>query len=133
VASTPLRPTAAALARYPIPAGLIASLYRADEGEFAKLVAPLSEYARARIAAYCVEKERLHPMALRIASNCAEAALVKAAGAEVGAALFAQSRVEEVIQPKPQSMQGAAAAPMQIIEFAATRWEPEVGACSEAA
>ena len=63
VASTPLRPTAAALARYPIPAGLIASLYRADEAEFAKLVAPLSEYARARIAVYCVEKERLHPLA----------------------------------------------------------------------
>ena len=92
VASTPLRPTAAALARYPIPAGLIASLYRADDGEFAKLVAPLSEYARARIATYCVEKERLHPLALKVASRCAEAVLVKAAGAEVGAALFAQSR-----------------------------------------
>ena len=135
VASTPLRPTAAALARYPIPAGLIASLYRADEGEFAKLVAPLSEYARARIATYCIEKERLHPLALKVASSCAEAALVKAAGAEVGAALFAQSRVEAVIQPasSPEPIQEAVAAPMQIIEFAAARWEAEVGACSEAA
>jgi hypothetical protein len=134
VASTPLRPTAAALARYPIPAGLIASLYRADEAEFAKLVAPLSEYARARIAVYCVEKERLHPLALKVAGGCAEAALVRAAGAEVGAALFAQSRVDdEAGPPTLQSAQEAAAVPMQIIEFAATRWEPEADECSEAA
>ena len=72
-------------------------------------------------------------MALKVASGCAEAALVKAAGAEVGVALFAQSRLEEVIQPTPQSVEETAAVPMQIIEFAGTRWEPEVGACSEAA
>jgi hypothetical protein len=118
VASPPLRPTAAALARYPIPAGLIASLYRADEGEFAKLVAPLSEYARARIATYCVEKERLHPLALKVASSCAEAALVKAAGAEVGAALFARSRVEATTEPAPQSAPEPASAAMQIVDFA---------------
>jgi len=47
--------------------------------------------------------------------------------------LFAQSRLEEVIQPTPQSVEETAAVPMQIIEFAATRWEPEVGACPEAA
>jgi len=135
VTSTPLRPTAAALARYPIPAGLIASLYRADEGEFAELIAPLSEYARARIAAYCVEKERLHLLALKVASSCAEAVLVQAAGVEIGAALFAQSRVEEVIQTAlhPVPLQEPMAAPMQIIEFAAAQWVPEADECSEAA
>ncbi|GJE43695.1 hypothetical protein [Methylobacterium soli] len=135
MASTPLRPTAAALARYPIPAGLIASLYRADEGEFAALVAPLSEYARARIAAYCVEKERLHLLALKVASNCAEAVLVKAAGVEIGAALFAQSRVEEVIQTAlhPVPAQEPMTAPMQIIEFAAADWMSDADECSEAA
>jgi hypothetical protein len=135
VASTPLRPTAAALARYPIPAGLIASLYRADEGEFAALVAPLSEYARARIAAYCVEKERLHLLALKVASSCAEAVLVKAAGVEIGAALFAQSRVEEITRPASHRapVQEPMAAPMQIIEFAAADGMSDVDERSEAA
>ena len=118
MASAPLRPTAAALARYPIPVGLIASLYRADEDEFARLIAPLSEYARARIAAYCVERERLHPLALQVASTCGEAVLIKAAGPEAGAALFAQSRVEVMTEPTPQSAREPASAAMQIIDFA---------------
>ncbi|WP_246696893.1 hypothetical protein [Methylobacterium planeticum] len=135
VASTPLRPTAAALARYPIPVGLIAPLYRADAGEFEALMAPLSDYARARIAAYCIERERLHALALRIAGTCTEAALVKAAGAEVGAALFVQSRVEPATQPasRPTQIPEMAVAAMQVIEFSAASWDPEAGACSNAA
>ncbi|WP_236960302.1 hypothetical protein [Methylobacterium durans] len=94
MAPTPLRPTATALARYPIPVELIAALYRADATDFARLVAHMPEYGRARIAAYCVERERLHHLGVRLAATCGEAALIKAAGAEVGAALFAHARIE---------------------------------------
>ncbi|GJE45149.1 hypothetical protein [Methylobacterium soli] len=92
MASTPLRPMAASLAKYPIPIELIAALYRASEGEFGRLVSTMPEYGRARIAAYCTERERLQPLALKLASTCEEATLIKAAGAETGADLFAQSR-----------------------------------------
>ena len=104
-----------------------------DEGEFAKLVAPLSEYARARIATYCVEKERLHPLALKVASSCTESALVTAAGAKVGAALFAQSRVEVTIEPTPQSAQETASAAMQIIDFAMVSQAQDPDECAQAA
>jgi hypothetical protein len=81
-------PTAAFLARYPVPIGLISSLYRADDGERDRL----PEHGRARVAAYCAETERLQPLGLRVASTCAEASLIRAAGATIGASLFARSR-----------------------------------------
>ena len=88
----PLRPTASTLAKYPVPVELITALYRADEVEFARLIATLPEYGRARMAAYCAERERLQPLSLKVARTCAEATLAKAAGKEAGAALFAESR-----------------------------------------
>ena len=94
--STFLRPTAAALARYPIPVELIAALYRASESEFTTTMATLPEYGRARIAAYCNGRERLNRLGLKIAATCEEAALIKAAGAEAGTALFAHSRTDRV-------------------------------------
>lgn len=94
MAFAPNRPTTRALAQYPIPIELISALYRADAREFDRLVAPISEYARARIAAYCVEREKLRPLGLKLARHCEESALVRAAGAPMGAELFAQSRTE---------------------------------------
>lgn len=90
------RPSAAILARYPIPIELISALYRADEAEFGRLIAGMPEYGRARIATYCVDRPRLHPLGLRIARTCEEGVLVRVAGQAVGASLFAQSRVDEV-------------------------------------
>ena len=94
MATAPNRPTANALARYPIPIELIAALYRADEGQFDRIIAPMSDYGRARIAAYCAEREKLRPLGLKVARHCEEAALVRAAGAPIGAELFIQSRIE---------------------------------------
>jgi hypothetical protein len=92
----PPRPSASALARYPVPIELIAALYRANDSEFGKLISAMPEYGRARIAAYCTERERLRSVALKIASTCEEAAMIKAAGAKAGANLFAQSRTGTV-------------------------------------
>jgi hypothetical protein len=47
--------------------------------------------------------------------------------------LFAQSRVEELIQPAPQSAQGPAPVLVQVMEFTATSWEVGAEECSEAA
>lgn len=88
------RPTATVLARYPVPVELIAALFRADDEELDRLLAGMPEYGRARVAAYCAEKERLAPLGLRVARTCAEASLVKVAGAAIGASLFTRSRVE---------------------------------------
>ncbi|MER2268319.1 hypothetical protein [Methylobacterium oxalidis] len=114
MSSLPLRPTATALARYPIPIELIAALYRADEESFARMTGRMPEYGRARIAAYCVERERLHRLGLRLAGTCGEAALIKAAGPEVGAALYAHARHElaETLsgQPQPVAPSGEPAA-----------------------
>lgn len=87
------RPTAAFLARYPVPIELISSLYRADDGERERLLSALPEHGRARVAAYCAETERLQRLGLRAASTCAEASLIRAAGATIGASLFARSRI----------------------------------------
>lgn len=91
--ATSPRPTAAFLARYPVPIELISALYRADDGERDRLLSSLPEHGRARLAAYCAETERLQPLCLRVASTCAEASLVRAAGAAIGASLFARSRI----------------------------------------
>lgn len=87
-------PTATFLSRYPVPIGLISSLYRADDHERDRLLSALPEQGRARLAAYCAETERLQPLSLRVASTCAEASLVRAAGATIGASLFARSRID---------------------------------------
>ncbi|EIZ81855.1 hypothetical protein WYO_5443 [Methylobacterium sp. GXF4] len=87
-------PTAAFVARYPVPIGLISSLYRADDGERDHLLSTMPEHGRARVAAYCAESERLQPLSLLVASTCAEARLVRAAGATIGASLFARSRID---------------------------------------
>ncbi|MGV7032272.1 hypothetical protein [Methylobacterium symbioticum] len=89
------RPSAATLARYPIPIELISALFRADETEFDRLITGMPEYGRARIAAYCVERERLQPLGLRIARTCEEGVLVRVAGPAAGASLFTQSRLRE--------------------------------------
>ncbi|MDR7037484.1 hypothetical protein J2X36_002231 [Methylobacterium sp. BE186] len=122
--STPLRPTATALARYPIPVELIAALYRASASDFARLVAHMPEYGRARIAAYCVERERLHQLGVRLAATCGEAALVKAAGAEVGAALFAHARSETA---EPEAGPTPAPSHLQMIDLSggATEQAPQ--------
>ena len=88
------RPATSALSRYPIPVELIAALYRADDNEFDRLVAPMSDYGRARVAVYCAERAKLRPLGLRIARHCEESALVRAAGAPIGASLFTESRDE---------------------------------------
>ena len=131
--STPLRPTAAALARYPIPAELIASLYRADESEFARLIAAMPEYGRARVAAYCIGRERLQLLGLKIAAECEEAALVKAAGAEVGSALFAQSRVVVGRATEPSSEQDPTPTQMLVMGFPPTSEVPDQHECPKAA
>jgi hypothetical protein len=92
MAASPLRPTTPTLAKYPIPVELITALYRARGADLDTLVAGMTEYARARVAAYCVERERLLDLGLHMAATCGEATLMKAAGAKAGAALFAQSR-----------------------------------------
>lgn len=94
MAHSPLRPLTPVLARYPVPLELIAALYRADAAEFGKLMASLPEYGRARVAAYCTDRERLQSLGLRVAGTCAEATLVQAAGPKAGADLFAHSRAE---------------------------------------
>ncbi|MDP4022312.1 hypothetical protein Q8W71_06735 [Methylobacterium sp. NEAU 140] len=94
MASAPTRPITATLAKYPIPIGLISALYRADADEFDRMVAAMPEYGRARVAAYCAENARLQPLGLKVARTCEEAALIRAAGAAVGASLFTRSRVE---------------------------------------
>lgn len=94
MANSPMRPMTPVLGRYPIPIELIAALYRADDAEFGKLMRTIPEYGRARVAAYCTDRERLHRLGLRIAGTCAEAILVQAAGAKVGADLYASSRAE---------------------------------------
>lgn len=94
MASASNRPTTSALARYPIPIELISALFKADEREFDRLVAPISDYGRARIAVYCAEREKLRPLGMKVARHCDEAALVRAAGAPIGAELFIQSRIE---------------------------------------
>ncbi|WP_244473061.1 MULTISPECIES: hypothetical protein [unclassified Methylobacterium] len=99
MAASPLRPTTPTLAKYPIPVELITTLYRARGAELDALIAGMPEYARARVAAYCVERERLLDLGQRMAGTCGEATLIKAAGPKAGAALFAQSRPA----PVPQS------------------------------
>jgi hypothetical protein len=76
-----------------VPIELISALYRADDGERDRLLSALPEHGRARVAAYCTETERLQPLGLQAASTCAEASLVRAAGAAIGASLFARSRI----------------------------------------
>ena len=85
MAASPLRPTAPTLAKYPIPVELITTLYRARGAELDALIAGMPEYARARVAAYCVERERLLDLGERMAGTCGEATLIKAAGAKAGA------------------------------------------------
>ncbi|MGH1587031.1 hypothetical protein [Methylobacterium sp. P5_C11] len=86
------RPHPSALARYPVPIELISALFRADDAERERLLAPMPVYGRARIAAYCLEHARLAALGLQVARTCDEATLVKAAGAEVGSELFARAR-----------------------------------------
>ncbi len=102
MASSPLRPTTPTLAKYPIPVELITTLYRAQGAELDALIAGMTEYARARVAAYCVERERLLDLGLRMAGTCGEATLVKAAGPKAGAALFEQSRPAPVVEAAPE-------------------------------
>lgn len=92
MANSPLRPLTSVLARYPIPIELIAALYRADAVEFERMMETMPEYGRARVAAYCTDRDRLHSLGARIARTCQESTLVQAAGAKVGADLFASSR-----------------------------------------
>ncbi|MCJ2081942.1 hypothetical protein [Methylobacterium sp. J-090] len=122
MAASPLRPTAPTLAKYPIPVELITTLYRAQGAELDALIAGMPEYARARVAAYCVERERLLDLGHRMAGTCGEATLIKAAGSKAGAALFAQSRpapVPEAPVPEaaPSEPEAPAAAVLRIIEF----------------
>lgn len=110
MASSPLRPTTPTLAKYPIPVELITTLYRAEGAELDALIAGMTEYARARVAAYCVERERLLDLGLRMAGTCGEATLMKAAGAKAGAALFEQSRPAPVDAAAPEPVPVAAEA-----------------------
>jgi hypothetical protein len=129
MAASPLRPTTPTLAKYPIPVELITTLYRAGDAEFAALVAGMAEYARARVAAYCVERERLLDLGLRMAGTCGEATLVKAAGAKAGAALFAQSRPAPVLEAEPE----ATAAEIVAVEAVAAEAAPVEPAPAEPA
>ncbi len=94
MANSPMRPMTPVQGKYPIPIELIAALYRADEAQFGNLMRTIPEYGRARVAAYCTDRERLHTLGLRIAGTCAEATLVQAAGPKAGADLYASSRAE---------------------------------------
>jgi hypothetical protein len=51
--ATSPRPTAAFLARYPVPIELISALYRADDGERDRLLSALPEHARAGCRLLC--------------------------------------------------------------------------------
>ncbi|WP_336491210.1 hypothetical protein [Methylobacterium nigriterrae] len=93
----------------------------------------MSGYARARTAAYCAERDNLQALALKIAGTCEEADLIKAAGAENGAALFAQSRVEVVRQPVSAAVLDPVSTPMQIIDFAVASHDPDRPERSKAA
>ncbi len=88
------RPYPGALAKYPVPIEFISALFRADDQERDQMLARMPAYGRARIAAYCVENKRLEELGLKVARACDEATLVKAAGPEAGAALFARSRAD---------------------------------------
>jgi hypothetical protein len=89
------RPLPTAFARYPIPLELLAVLHRATEDDVDALVSRMPETGRARLAAYCTDKDHLHRLGLRIAGTCDEAALVRVVGADAGASLYAQSRPVE--------------------------------------
>ena len=128
MAASPLRPTTPTLAKYPIPVELITTLYRARGAELDALIAGMPEYARARVAAYCVERERLLDLGQRMAGTCGEATLIKAAGLKAGAALFAQSRpvaepeitVPEVDVAEPAITADPVPAPLlRVLEFPA--------------
>lgn len=123
MAASPLRPTTPTLAKYPIPVELITTLYRARGAELDALIAGMPEYARARVAAYCVERERLLELGQRMAGTCGEATLIKAAGAKAGAALFALSRpapVPEIAAAEPAIAADAVPAPLlRVLEFPA--------------
>jgi hypothetical protein len=86
------RPHPSALAKYPVPIELISALFRADDAERERLLAPMPAYGRARIAAYCADNARLAELGLKVARTCDEAVLVKAAGPTAGADLYARSR-----------------------------------------
>lgn len=98
------RPHPSALARYPVPIELISALFRADDAERDRLLAPMPTYGRARIAAYCADNARLAALGLKVARSCDEATLVKAAGQAVGADLYARSRAAA---PTPVRLQAA--------------------------
>ncbi|GJD50682.1 hypothetical protein OPKNFCMD_3427 [Methylobacterium crusticola] len=91
------RPLPSAFARYPIPLELLAALHRASEDDVGSLVARMPETGRARLAAYCTDKDHLHRLGLRIAGTCDEAALVRVAGPDAGASLYAQSRLGDAL------------------------------------
>ncbi|MGU3668818.1 hypothetical protein ACLBX9_31950 [Methylobacterium sp. A49B] len=90
------RPHPGALANYPIPIELIASLFKADPGERDRLLSNMPVYGRARIATYCAAHARLEELGLQVARTCDEATLLKAAGPKVGLDLFTRSRIEPV-------------------------------------
>ncbi|KAA0124641.1 hypothetical protein CIW48_07750 [Methylobacterium sp. P1-11] len=97
------RPHPSALARYPVPIELISALFRADDAERDRLLAPMPAYGRARIAAYCADHARLEAVGLKVARSCDEATLVKAAGPALGADLFARSRAGAPAQIQRQA------------------------------
>ncbi|WP_246154441.1 hypothetical protein [Methylobacterium oryzihabitans] len=80
-----------AFAQYPIPLELLAALHRASEDELTSMVARMPETGRARLAAYCTDKDHLQRLGLRIAGTCDEAALMRVVGADAGASLYARS------------------------------------------
>ncbi|MHB2210789.1 hypothetical protein [Methylobacterium sp. CM6257] len=97
------RPHPGALAKYPVPIGLISALFRADDEERERMLARMPAYGRARLAAYCAENGRLVELGLKVARACDEATLVKAAGPEAGAALFARSRADKTVSTERQA------------------------------
>jgi hypothetical protein len=92
VAHNQVRPMPKAFAQYPIPLELLAALHRAGDGEVEAMVARVPETGRARLAAYCTDKDHLHRLGLRIAGTCGEATLMRVVGPDAGASLYAQSR-----------------------------------------
>jgi hypothetical protein len=57
----------------------------------------MPETGRARLAAYCTDKDHLHRLGLRIAGTCDEAALVRVVGPDAGASLYALSRLPKTL------------------------------------
>jgi hypothetical protein len=75
----------------PVPAEVLAQLYRSDTTKAASLVEDLSETQRIELAMFCYSRVHLRRLAMSIATTCDATKLMRAAG-NAGQALAVQCR-----------------------------------------